>query len=125
MSGGERRGRKGDRAAEVAEAVAAELLGAGPFIERLEAIAGHLVGKLELIGCHGSQARSRVYPEEDPVVSMARDWGWFGGSPYPEPFEVARDVHGAGAGRAHDGPVPAGAAGEQPEVREIGAGRVG
>ena len=62
---------------------------------RFEAIDNYLAGKLDLIGCHGSQAASRVYLEEDLIVSMARYWGWFGGSRYAEPFEVAREVQGA------------------------------
>ncbi len=62
---------------------------------RFEAIDKFVTAKLRLIGCHASQASSRKYLEEDLIVSMARYWGWFGGSRYAEPFEVARDVQGA------------------------------
>jgi len=64
---------------------------------RFEAIDSYLAGKLRLIACHASQASSRRYLEEDLIVSMARYWGWFGGSRFAEPFEVAREVKGAQA----------------------------
>lgn len=61
---------------------------------RFVAIDQFLEGKLRLIRCHRSQAESRKYLEEDLIVSIARYWGWFGGSRYAEPFEVTREVHG-------------------------------
>ncbi len=91
---------------------------------RFEAIDNYLAGKLKLIGCHGSQAESRAYLEEDLIVSMARYWGWFGGSRYAEPFEVAREIQGARS--THPAAMNAALApGEMPAVKEIGASHAG
>ncbi|MEZ4400505.1 MAG: PIG-L family deacetylase [Kofleriaceae bacterium] len=53
-------------------------------------ISRELATKLELIGCHDSQASHRSYLDPELIAATARYWGRFNQSTAAEPFEVIR-----------------------------------